>query len=187
MKMKQLMAAALVALLGVFGASAADPAQALQGKVAGVNVTTGSGAPGSGAQIRVRGASSAFAGRLPAEIAKLAVRLYGPTYGVEVGAGLQGSYSAILPGIVTLVNGVKQGADCLPSPHIIPQSRPVRTHPRVRPPGTNYLNRRVPRTLKKPRAALDALHPAESFTVMPKSSPCGRRRNGSRTSCRRQG
>ena len=58
MKMKQLMAAALVALLGVFSASAADPAQALQGKVAGVNVTSGSGAPGSGAQIRIRGAAT---------------------------------------------------------------------------------------------------------------------------------
>lgn len=42
-----------------------SPDQLIQGKVAGVQITTGGGAPGAGAQIRIRGGASLFASNDP--------------------------------------------------------------------------------------------------------------------------
>lgn len=57
-KLKQVMVAALMALLGAFGANAADPDKELQGKVPGVEITSESGQPGASPSIRIRGSRS---------------------------------------------------------------------------------------------------------------------------------
>ncbi len=72
------------------------PEQALQGRMAGVQVTNATGAPGAGVSVRVRGVSSIFGGKEPVYIVD--------------GVAVEGGINAISPNDIESISILKDGA-----------------------------------------------------------------------------